>query len=150
LGRLRCPGPSPEGSSQKKAIKKLLACEQVSELNELAELTTLHKTLNAITKLTYHSETARFLIATIGGVEAVVKVMQTFPKCQTLQEYSSVTLLNLSCCSIGEAKAIELGEIEVLLAAVNNHLDSAIVCEKACGALVQHCAVQQGKQRLTD
>jgi hypothetical protein len=39
-------------------------------------------------------------------------------------------------CSIGKAKAIESGVIiEVLLAAVNNHLDSAYVCVDACWAL---------------
>jgi hypothetical protein len=34
-----------------------------------------------------------------------------------------------------KTKAIELGGIELLLAAVNNHLDSASVCQYACWAL---------------
>jgi hypothetical protein len=120
----------------KKATKKAPACDQVSELNELVELTTLHKTLNAITKLTYHSETARVFIATVGGVKALVKVMKSFPKCQTLQERACAALRNVACCSIGKVKAFESGGIELLLAAVNNHLGSTLVCEKACGALV--------------
>jgi hypothetical protein len=37
--------------------------------------------------------------------------------------------------SIGEAKAIESGGIEALLAAVTNHLNSADVCEIACWAM---------------
>jgi hypothetical protein len=40
-------------------------------------------------------------------------------------------LRNLVGCSIGKVKAIESGGIEVLLAAVNNHLDSAFVCVDA-------------------
>jgi hypothetical protein len=119
----------------KKAMKKVPACDQVSELNELAELTTLHKTLNAIAKFTYKSEIGKVGIATIGGVEAVVKVMQTFPKCQSLQERACAALCNLASCSIGKAKAIESGGIEVLLAAINNHLGSAILVPKACSAL---------------
>jgi hypothetical protein len=44
-------------------------------------------------------------------------------------------LRNLACCSTVKAKAVESGGIEVLLAASNNHLGSAIVCENACAAL---------------
>jgi hypothetical protein len=119
----------------KKAMKKVPACDQVSELKEFAELTSLHKTLRVITSLTYKGETGMVGIATIGGVEAAIKVMRTFPKCQTLQELACVTLLNLARCSIGELKAIESGGIEAVLAAVNNHLGSASLCQKACLAL---------------
>jgi hypothetical protein len=130
----------------KKAMKKAPVCNQVSELNELAELTTLHKTLKVITDLTFGSERSEVFIAAIGGVEAVVKVMKTFPKCQPLQEYACRTLLNLAYCSIGKAKAIESGGIEVLLAAVNNHLYSSILCEKACAAL---CNIVDGSKENT-
>jgi hypothetical protein len=122
----------------KRAMKKAPACDQVSELNELVELTTLHKTLNAITSLTYHSETGRAGITTVGGVEAAVKAMKTFPKCQALQEHGCAALRNLASYSIVKAKAIESGVIEVLLAAVIMHLGSATVCENACGALVKN------------
>jgi hypothetical protein len=131
----------------KKAMKKAPVCNQVSELNELAELTTLHKTLKVITDLTFGSERSEVFIAAIGGVEAVVKVMKTFPKCQPLQEYACRTLLNLAYCSIGKAKAIESGGIEVLLAAVNNHLYSSILCEKACAAL---CNIVDGSKENTE
>jgi hypothetical protein len=46
-----------------------------------------------------------------------------------------VVPLVLACCSIGKAKAIEPGGIEVLLAAINNHLGSSELCESACSAL---------------
>jgi hypothetical protein len=59
-------------------------------------------------------------ITAIGGVEAVVKVLQSFPKYHDLQWRGCRVLHNLVCCSIAVAKAIELGEIEhLLLAAVN-------------------------------
>jgi hypothetical protein len=74
-------------------------------------------------------------IATIGGVEAAVKVMQTFPKCQTLLERACGTLCNLAGCTIGKAKAIESGGIKVLLAAVNNHLGFASPCQHSYRAL---------------
>jgi hypothetical protein len=38
-------------------------------------------------------------------------------------------------CSIGKAKAIESGGIEVLLAAVNNHMDCVYICVDVCWAL---------------
>jgi hypothetical protein len=120
----------------KKVTKKVPACDQVSELNELAELMTLHKTLKVITDLSFGSEMGEVGIATIGGVEAAVKVMQTFPKCQPLQEEASLALLNLPRCSISKAKATESGGIEVLLAAVTTHLDFSILCEYACAALL--------------
>jgi hypothetical protein len=41
----------------------------------------------------------------------------------------------LASRSIGKTKAIEAGGIEVLLAAVTTHLNSANVCEHACWAL---------------
>jgi hypothetical protein len=52
-----------------------------------------------------------------------------------LQERACDALVNLACCSIGRAKAIESGGFELLLAAVNKHLDSAIECKNACWAM---------------
>jgi hypothetical protein len=70
--------------------------------------------------------------------------MKTFPKCQRLQKHACLSLVNLSVCSIGKTDAVESGGIELLLAAVNNHLGSAIICEKACWALVN--TVQESKE----
>jgi hypothetical protein len=62
--------------------------------------------------------------------------MKTFPKCQALQKRACAALRNLACDNaIGKAKAVESGGIEVLLAAVNNHLDSVFVCKHACWAM---------------
>jgi hypothetical protein len=118
-----------------KAMKRIPQCDQVTELNEVAELTALHKTFNVITRLTFHHEESRVGITAVGGVEAVVKIMKTFPKCQPLQEHACAILRNLACCSIGKAKAIECGGIEVVLANINNHLGSSILCRSACMAL---------------
>jgi hypothetical protein len=74
-------------------------------------------------------------IVTVGGMETTVKVMKTVPKCETLQECACAALRNLACSSIGKTKAIESGGSEIILAAVNNPLDSAIVCYKAFWAL---------------
>jgi hypothetical protein len=105
------------------SVAVIPTCDQVTELNELAELTTLHKTLNVIIYVTYHHNESEVAIAAIGGVEAVVKTMKTFPKCQDLLEGTCGALRNLASCSIGKANAIECGGIEVFIAAVKNHLD---------------------------
>jgi hypothetical protein len=118
------------------SIDSIPACDQVTDLNALAELTTLHKTLRAVTKLTLRHDASKVGIAAIGGVEALVKIMKTFPKCQALQVRACVALLNVMCNNTtGKKKAIESGGIEVVLAAINNHLDSAILCRRACKAL---------------
>jgi hypothetical protein len=62
--------------------------------------------------------------------------MKTFPKCQGLQECGCGALQNLTFGNVtGQEKAIESGGIELLLPALDNHLDSAFVCERACLAL---------------
>jgi hypothetical protein len=118
-----------------KAIDGIPRCAQVTVLHELAELATLHSTLRVIIRLTYQHDESRVGIATIGGVEAGVKVMKTFPKCQALQDRACGALQNLAFCSFGEKKAIDSGGLEVLLATINNHLGSSAICKYACFAL---------------
>jgi hypothetical protein len=65
-----------------KAIDEFSPCDEVSELNELAELTTLRKTLRGIIQLTLHHG-GQVGISSVGGVEAVAKVMKTFPNAKT-------------------------------------------------------------------
>jgi hypothetical protein len=85
--------------------------------------------------LTYNRVETRVCISDI-GVKAVVKVMKTFPKCQPLQERACCALRNLTCNNTtGKNKVVETGGIEVLLAAITNHLNSAGVCENACLAM---------------
>jgi hypothetical protein len=119
-----------------KAIDIIPACDQVTALHELPELTTLHKTLSVITRLNFRHHESNVGIAAIGGVEVVVKVMKTFPKCQALQELACCGLRHLTYCSIGKAKCIESCGIEVLLDAITTHLDSEFLCQQACGALL--------------
>jgi hypothetical protein len=117
-------------------IDRFPACDQVTALNELPELTTLHKTLSVITNLTFNHYDSKVGIAAIGGMEAVVKVMRTFPKCQIIQERSLIVVLNLACCRIGEMQVVETGGMEVILAAVSNHSSSAFICEHASLILI--------------
>ncbi len=120
-----------------KAIDSIPACDQVTQSNKHAELITLSKTLQVVANLIFRHEESKVGIAATGGVEAVVKVMKTFPKCKLLQENACGALCNLTCNSIlGKANAIASGGIEVHLAAVNNHLGSPDVCEDSFGALV--------------
>jgi hypothetical protein len=109
-------------NSLDKAIDGISACDQVAELNELTELTTLDKTLDVVINLTFNNHESRVGITAVGGVEAVVMVMKTLPKCPAAQEAACTALGNLACCNIGKAKAIESGGVEVVLAAINNHL----------------------------
>jgi hypothetical protein len=121
-----------------KAIATIPAYDEVAELNELAELTTLYKTLVVITNLTVDHDESRVGITAIGGVKAIVKMMKTFPKCADLQEMACVALANFAYGNATSKKqAIESGGIEALLAAVTNHLNSAYVCENACWALLK-------------
>jgi hypothetical protein len=104
---------------------------------ECTELTTLSKTLGVIVRLTFRHEESCVGIAAIGGAEAVVKAMKTFPKCKRLQEVACAALHNLINKNVtAKKKAIESGGIEVVLAAINNHLGSSFVCERACKALL--------------
>jgi hypothetical protein len=69
-------------------------------------------------------------------VEGVVKIMKTLPKCHTLQKCACGALRNVISRNVtGKKEAIESGVIEVVLAAMNNHLDSAKLCEHTCCAL---------------
>jgi hypothetical protein len=118
------------------AIERIPACDQVTELNELAELTTLDNTFDVIVSLTFRHAESRVDINKIGGVEAIVKVMKTFPKCRALQLDACSSLVSLACCCIGRDKVVKTNGINAVLSAVNNHLDSAVLCQKACWALV--------------
>jgi hypothetical protein len=118
-----------------KAIDLIPACDQVAEVDELAELTTLQKALYAILNLTVEHDESQVGISTISGVEVVVKAMKTFPKCAELLDNACHAVAILALCSIGRAKIIESGGIDFLLATVNNNLDSEIICENACWAL---------------
>jgi hypothetical protein len=40
------------------------------------------------------------------------------------------------CCNTGKSIAVKTGGVEVLLAAVNNHLSSAVLCQNAVCALL--------------
>jgi hypothetical protein len=90
----------------KKATEKIPACDQVTQLNELAELKTLEVSLNLITRLTYNHAGSKVGISSIGGVEAIVKVMKKFPNCQKFQWSACVVIYNLTCCNIGKKKAL--------------------------------------------
>jgi hypothetical protein len=132
-----------------KAIVRIPACDQVTGLNELTELWTLHKTLNVIIGVTFQHDESKVGIAAVGGVEAVVKVMKTFPKCQFLQAITCGVLANLAYNNVtGTKNAVESGGIELLLAAINNHLVSALVCEKALRALVNLVVRSKENTRL--
>jgi hypothetical protein len=128
-----------------KAITSIPACDQVTDVNELAELTTLYKALDVIIRLTCRHDETKIGIAAVGGVETVVKIIKTFPKCQRVQEGACGALRSLTkVSSIGKVKAVESGGIELLLAAINNHLDSTFVCKYAC--LVLYSIVRGSKE----
>jgi hypothetical protein len=121
----------------KTAMKKSPQFDQVTELHELPELETMRKTLLVIIHLTYYSsEMGKFGVVAVGGVAAVVKAIKTFPKCQLLQRGGCGVLRNLTSSNVtGKKQLIESGGIELLLAAIHNHLDSALLCQHACSAL---------------
>jgi hypothetical protein len=119
-----------------KAIEKIPACDQVTELDEFAELDTMDDSIIVLESLLYTLEESPARTTAIGGVEAVVEVMKTFPKCRNLQYSASIALANFTLCNIGMKRVVETGGIDLLLAAVNNHLDSVNVCHRACLALV--------------
>jgi hypothetical protein len=131
-----------------KAIDGIPACDQVTELNGLPGLTTLRKTLNVITNLIFQHDESKIGVAAIGGVGALAKIMKTFPKCRALQLAACGTLRNLAFFSIGKAKAIESNGIEVVLAAIKNHLGSALVCLNACRALFNIVAGSKENTKL--
>ena len=118
-----------------KAIVKFPDSSTVTELDG-EELTTLYKALRTITGLTYQNKMSRVGISAIGGVEVVLKVMTAFPVCQPLQWIACVPVRNLAHCDIGKKKALDNGGMEIVLTSIQNHVDSAVVCESALYALV--------------
>jgi hypothetical protein len=51
----------------------------------------------------------------IGGAEVVVKIMKTFPNCQTLQGMRARPCSNLAWCSVARQETIGSGGIKVYL-----------------------------------
>jgi hypothetical protein len=136
-----------------KKIDSIPVCAKVVELNELAELTTLYKTIAVTTNLTFCHHKGRAGITANGGVEAVVKAMKTFPKCQVLQECACAALGNLAYSNVtGKKQAIESGGIEVLLAALKKKKALGFSQSLRTGMLgsSNFCERQQGKHRSTN
>jgi hypothetical protein len=85
--------------------------------------------------LTYQHYDSKVGITAIGGVEAVVQVMATFPACRQLQLVAADVLGNLTCCDSGEKNAVKADGIKFLLAAASNHLNSDNVIKEAFDTL---------------
>jgi hypothetical protein len=120
-----------------KATKKFPhpACAQVTELIEAAELNTLYQSLRVISCLTSGHDESKVGISSVGGVKAIAKVMKSFPRSLDLQMVACGALGNLTYCDLGTKKAVEADAMVVLVAAANNHLRNACICEYACWAL---------------
>jgi len=74
------------------------------------------------------------VICSMGGVEAVVRAMQTFPNSTGLQECGCLVLGNL--CKNGPCQAIErAGGVESILRAAQRHPSSVAVQSAVCEAL---------------
>jgi hypothetical protein len=109
------------------------AFDKATATGDLPELKTIDKSLEIILSLTYHL--GGRTVASIGGVEAVVKAMRTFSNCPKLQSTACCVLGNLLFCSIGQKKALETSAMEVVLDALDNHMDTETVCGNACFTL---------------
>jgi hypothetical protein len=107
-----------------------------------AELEIIDKSLQIIQSLTYHL--GGRTVASIGGVEAVVKVMETFSSCLEMQNTACCVLNNLLSCSIGEKKASETDAMEILLDTLEGHMEVYTVCTNACFTL--HIIVAASKE----
>jgi hypothetical protein len=96
---------------------------------------TLRKIVDVIVGLTDQRHESKVAFSSIGAVEAVLEVMRMFPNCKALQSSACKALRNLADCSIGKKKAVKSNAMNVLLAAINNNLKSADVCEAAIWAM---------------
>jgi hypothetical protein len=76
------------------------------------------------------SESAQWVVS-----KQLSRSVRTFPKCFDLQRPACFALRNLASCNLDKKKSVETGAMEVLVAAVNNHLNSADVCRFGCWAL---------------
>lgn len=119
-----------------KATANIPACDRVKRVNDYADLKPLNAAIDVIVLLAHRHYNGSVTIGSVVGVEAVVKVMKTFPKCLTLQETACSALRNLTYCNLGQKKALEAGQtIDLLLAALKNHLASPYLCVQAVLAL---------------
>jgi hypothetical protein len=119
----------------KRATERLPACDRVGRMNDFAELKPLNAAIDVIVLLTHRHDESRVGISMIGGVEAIVKVTESFPNCLALQENACAALRNLTYCNLGKKKALEVQTIPLLLATVKNHLISRCLCVHAILAL---------------
>jgi hypothetical protein len=77
-----------------KAIKEIPNCDQVTELEGVVLI--LYKSLQNFGRLTLKHAASPLTISSIGTVELVVKVMKTFPKCESLQLTACNVLYDLT------------------------------------------------------
>jgi hypothetical protein len=104
--------------------------------NNFTELKPLNAAIDVIVLLTHRHHECSVEISSIGGVEAIVRVMEAFPNCLALQEIGCAALRNLTYCHLGQQKALEAVQtIPILLAAMKNHLISPCLCVHAVLAL---------------
>jgi hypothetical protein len=116
----------------KKVHGRIIHLDQVTKLSKHPELVILFQALHAITNLTLHHDDSKVGISSAGGVEAILKVMLTLPKCEILQAKACHALLSLTCCSLGKKKALEAGAVAILLDVVKHHVRCARICEHMC------------------
>jgi hypothetical protein len=83
--------------------------------------TCLHKILHILIGSTHCLDESKFELVAIGGMETVVEIIKTFPKCQALQQTAYALLLKFACCRIGK-KSRQNVRNRVLLAAYKQSL----------------------------
>jgi hypothetical protein len=115
----------------KKVLARLFHLDQVTKLSKRPEL---FQSLDVITNLTVQHDDSKIGISSVGGVEAILKVMKTLPTCEILLVKASHTLLSLTSCSIGKKKASEAGAVAIVLNVVKHHMRCASICEHTCDA----------------
>jgi hypothetical protein len=120
-------------------LRTCSACNQVKEWCAVAKLTTLLKTLYVITNLTFQHKESQVGITAVGGMEAVVKVMKTFPKCQILQRSACGVLANLTYRNVTATKQVKGpdGFAVVLLELMDNCLNMANDRIPSCDQVVE-------------
>jgi hypothetical protein len=112
-------------------------CDRVTELTGFTMI--LRNTFIIMIALTYAHPVCKDFISSIGGVEVLVEVLTTFPKCEDLQSASCKVLCNLSTTSVGAEKASEAGAIKVLVGAVKNYPANEYLFVYCCDALADMC-----------
>jgi hypothetical protein len=121
------------------AIEIIPLRDQVDDFHLQVVTGRLSRAFIIISNMTHVYPISMYSINSIGGVEVLVKTMQTFPNHPWLQLRACNALCNLTACPVGRKRADKVGAIEVLLTTIKSYPRNKYIFLYGCRALTNMC-----------